>query len=808
MIIYDNKKTHVGDMIMTSENEEYYKERYQEVKDKVEYKDFLNDIEEIRVENSEAPFITEVQIVDMAVEKYAGRENIQQTHTNQVQEISSLIEGNGNISIQGRLLSISNIKTFTTKKGREGKVANLTVEDNTGKIRVVMWTDNMKYMSRINEGDIVKINNLEGREGYTGELEVQMRNNSSIQVMPEDVDPSLPKYEQTITNLQDIVEDGEYNVIVRITKIATLREIKKDDKTLELVTLDVMDATGNMEFTLWNKDTNLIESLELKENDTIKIIKARAQERNGVFSLTNSWNGRIVKGDFELPEYHQEIFKIGTAHEKDNVTIIGVLTKIYDTITFQKSDGSEGQVRSIEVTDDTGSIRVTLWNKETEIAMNKGDIIKIEGGTIEFDDYSGDSYRYNTGWNAAIVLNPEIDEELKEKLEQIDNFQISKIKDVLNTDLDEGREVDVIGRILSMNDIREFQRVDGTEGQVRSVDLADETGIIRTSLWDEKADINQGLGDAIKIENARTRLGQGTMELSVGRSSRITVPEENEIENLPSYQELEQDRYNDRTISQLEENEQNTKLRVRVTNINEINKFTRTDGREGRVRAIYVADETGEIQVSLWDDNTDIKFTEGSAIIIENPNIQVQQDRLRLSISNGSTIRQARPEEAELMPSMREIENQLYIEKYIEDIEEDDVHIKVRGVLEEINGDKILYAMCPNCNKRIIQSEEGYICDSCGEKIEDPDYLMIISTVIQDDTGSIQATFFRKQAEELIETSTQDVVDIFKQTGDESSMSSKIEDLIGHEVTIIADAQFNEYDEDIRLNVRRLVITL
>lgn len=39
-IIYDNKKTHVGDMIMTSENEEYYKERYQEVKDKVEYKDF------------------------------------------------------------------------------------------------------------------------------------------------------------------------------------------------------------------------------------------------------------------------------------------------------------------------------------------------------------------------------------------------------------------------------------------------------------------------------------------------------------------------------------------------------------------------------------------------------------------------------------------------------------------------------------------------------------------------------------------------------------------------------------------------
>ena len=448
---------------MTSENEEYYKDRYQEVKDKVEYKDFLNDIEEITLENSDSPFITTEQIVNMAVEKYSDRKNVQQTHTNQVQDISSLVEGNGNISIQGRLLSISNIKTFTTKKGREGKVANLTVEDSTGKIRVVMWTDNMKYMSRIKEGDIVKINNLEVRKGYTGDLEVQMRNNSSIQVMPEELGEDLPKYEETITNLEDIVEEGEYNVIVRITKVATLREIQKEDRTLKIITINVMDATGDMEFTLWNNDTDLVETLELKENDTIKIIKARAQERNGVFSLSNSWNGRIVKDDYDLPEFKQEIFKIGNATEKENVTIMGVLTKIYDTIVFQKNDGSEGKVRSIEVTDDTGSIRVTLWNKETEIAMNKGDFIKIEGGNIEFDDYSGDSYRYNTGWNAAIVLNPEMDEELKEKLSEIDNLEITKIKDVLDVDLDEGREVDVIGRILAMNDIREFQRVDGTD---------------------------------------------------------------------------------------------------------------------------------------------------------------------------------------------------------------------------------------------------------------------------------------------------------------------------------------------------------
>ncbi len=160
------------------------------------------------------------------------------------------------------------------------------------------------------------------------------------------------------------------------------------------------------------------------------------------------------------------------------------------------------------------------------------------------------------------------------------------------------------------------------------------------------------------------------------------------------------------------------------------------------------------------------------------------------------------------MLSLTEIENKLYVEKYIEDLEEDDQHIKIKGTISEINSEKIIYTMCPNCNIGITQDENGYICNECGEKIEKPNYLMIISTTLQDETGTVQATFFRKDAEELISTTTEEVVAIYEQTGDESAMSSKLEDMIGHEVTIIANANFNEYDEDIRLNVRQLVIVV
>jgi replication factor A1 len=85
---------------------------------------------------------------------------------------------------------------------------------------------------------------------------------------------------------------------------------------------------------------------------------------------------------------------------------------------------------------------------------------------------------------------------------------------------------------------------------------------------------------------------------------------------------------------------------------------------------------------------------------------------------------------------------------------------------------------------------------------------MIIQATLQDETGTISATFFRKQAEVLIDTTTEEVIEIFQQTGDESSMAGKIEDLIGHEVTVIADAQYNDYNEDVRLNVRKISIVL
>jgi len=82
---------------------------------------------------------------------------------------------------------------------------------------------------------------------------------------------------------------------------------------------------------------------------------------------------------------------------------------------------------------------------------------------------------------------------------------------------------------------------------------------------------------------------------------------------------------------------------------------------------------------------------------------------------------------------------------------------------------------------------------------------MIIPLVIEDDTGTIRTTFFRKSAEELIEMTTPEVEEILRKTGDEGSLEDKVNDLLEMEITIIANANYDEYNEEIRLNTRKVL---
>ena len=301
-----------------------------------------------------------------------------------------------------------------------------------------------------------------------------------------------------------------------MVRVPTAHSYESNGKKGKVTSLEIKDNTGQVSYTLWNNDVKLVSSLDLKEGDVVKILNEQARERNGEISISH-WDGRILKveGDFDLPEYEENIIKIGDAQEIRDATLIGVVTKIQDTIKFERQDKTEGYVKSIEIEDDTGSIRVTLWGDDTKLKVSKGDILKVIGGNIEYDDYATSGYRVNTNWNTELKVNPDENEDLIESLkENAKDLGPIPILDVQDHEED-GEEIDIIGRIITLNDTHSFQRDDGTTGYVRSGDIADSSGRVRISFWDDKADPKYiSIGKAYQIENVRTRLGMTEVELN------------------------------------------------------------------------------------------------------------------------------------------------------------------------------------------------------------------------------------------------------------------------------------------------------
>jgi len=75
-------------------------------------------------------------------------------------KLEELLPGMRKVNTVGKIINLSPIRTFTTKKGDEGKVCNLIIADDTSNIKVVLWdTNHIELIEKgsISEGKVVEI---------------------------------------------------------------------------------------------------------------------------------------------------------------------------------------------------------------------------------------------------------------------------------------------------------------------------------------------------------------------------------------------------------------------------------------------------------------------------------------------------------------------------------------------------------------------------------------------------------------------------------------------------------------------------
>ena len=196
----------------------------------------------------------------------------------------------------------------------------------------------------------------------------------------------------------------------------------------------------------------------------------------------------------------------------EEVKFLGKVRRVGEVRTFDRDDDSEGQVLNVEVADETGAVRIALWDEQAASAAEElaaGQVLRVKG-------------RPKEGYNGLEVsvdqVEPDEDVEI-DVPEEEDSIEALAL----------GRsDVTVDGVVLDTGTVRTFDRDDGSEGQVRNVRVQDSSGDIRVALWSEKADKEIGPGDEVTFTDVEIQDGwREDLEASAGWRSSIVLASAN-----------------------------------------------------------------------------------------------------------------------------------------------------------------------------------------------------------------------------------------------------------------------------------------
>ncbi|PSP54933.1 replication factor A [Halobacteriales archaeon QS_1_67_19] len=302
----------------------------------------------------------------------------------------------------------------------------------------------------------------------------------------------------------------------------------------------------------------------------------------------------------ELDEEGGEVDSIADIEPgMEEVKFIAKVVSVGEVRTFERDDEDreDGRVLNVEVADETGSIRITFWDKQADAGEDElevGQNLRIAG-------------RPKEGYNGVEVnvdqADPDEDAEIDVQVQ--DTYRIEDLSLGLS-------DVNLRGKVLATDEVRTFDRDDGSEGKVANLTLGDPTGRVRVTLWDERADRAEELDADFSVEvvDGYVRERDGSLELHVGNRGAVEEIDE-EIDYVPDTAD----------IADLEIGDE-VDISGVVRSADPKRTFDRDDGSEGQVRNIRVQDETGDLRVALWGEKADIEIAPGDEVQLADVEIQ------------------------------------------------------------------------------------------------------------------------------------------------------------------------------------------
>ncbi|MFC7166624.1 OB-fold nucleic acid binding domain-containing protein [Halospeciosus flavus] len=158
------------------------------------------------------------------------------------------------------------------------------------------------------------------------------------------------------------------------------------------------DETGRVRVTLWDEKADLSEEFEVDE--TVEVVDGYVRERDGSLELHVGNRGTVERVDEDV-EFVPAGTPIETLEIGDTTDIAGVVRSVDEKRTFDRDDGSEGQVRNVRLQDETGDLRVAMWGEKADLDIGPGDEVLFTD--VEIQDGWQDDIEASAGWQTTVI---------------------------------------------------------------------------------------------------------------------------------------------------------------------------------------------------------------------------------------------------------------------------------------------------------------------------------------------------------------------------------------------------------------------
>jgi len=347
-------------------------------------------------------------------------------------------------------------------------------------------------------------------------------------LVAQDLNVEIGSTEPPPIQIKDLVS-GLGNVTVRgqIKEISAVQEFERQNKRPGKVRRFVLfDQTGEIRCVAWNGQT---EKLADDQIQTGTVLVSHAYTREGLeggieLHIGDKAEIQITESIHEAIEQPStQLVTVSEASRREGIVdLVGIVKTAPRVTEFRKAD-QYGKVLRMRLIDGTGRITIVAWNQRAEDlhSVSTGQAIQISGGRVKTSINGTPEIHIDALSRVEVLQHPPT--HLADVRSQL--TKISEIKANM-------RDVDVLAKILRIQPPVAIKRPNGEMTKVTRILLADDTGVIQASLWDDKAELDLNVDEAVLIEDASSRERLGEVSINVGKTGVVSRHPTHQTEKL------------------------------------------------------------------------------------------------------------------------------------------------------------------------------------------------------------------------------------------------------------------------------------